>query len=244
MTILVIQNSAADPIGLVGDYLEGRQIPLQTWLPLEQAGPPPGHYSGLIILGGTMNACDDQAYPHLRQVVDLIHQFSRAEHPILGICLGAQLIARAFGGRVYANPMPELGFTRVYAVNNGADDALLQDCPAELHLMQWHFDTFELPAGAELLMTSQTCHNQCYRIGRNIYGLQFHPEVTPVMVHRWLAFKTPWIEEHYPSLFEDLETQIALHWPQAAQFAECITRAWATHLDQAAPLAISQLAAQ
>jgi GMP synthase (glutamine-hydrolysing) len=234
MTILVIQNSAADPIGILGNYLSEQGLRLQTWFPLEQSTLPPGPYSGLVILGGTMNACEDEAFPHLKQVIDLIRQFSSERKPILGICLGAQLIARAFGSRVFANPVPELGFTQVYPVNSGVQDPLLQDCPSDLHMMQWHFDTFDLPAGAELLMSSQHCLNQCYRLGENIYGVQFHPEVTPAIVRRWFTFKTPWIDENYPSLFEDLEVQIDHYWPHSARFAESIARTWLTHLNSPA----------
>jgi len=226
MTILVIQNAAADPIGLFGDYLSARGFRMETWLPLEQPTPPSGEYSGLIILGGPMNACEDEAFPHLQQVVELIHQFSASDRPILGVCLGAQLIARAFGGRVYQNPVPELGFTQIYAAKNSINEPLLQDCPANLYVMQWHFDTFDLPAEAELLMSSEKCPNQLYRIRNNIYGVQFHPEVTPEIVRGWLAFKTQWIEENYPHLFEDIELQLQQHWHQAAQFAESIAQAW------------------
>ncbi len=231
MSILVIQNSAADPIGILGDYLQGQGFHLQTWVPLEQGDLPPGDYGGLVILGGTMNACEDEAFPHLRQVVELIQQFHQAQKPILGICLGAQLIARAFGGRVYPAPVPELGFTPIYPTRQDGQDPLLQNFPSDLRVMQWHFDTFELPLGAELLMSSQQCPNQCYRIGDNIYGVQFHPEITPAIVRRWLTFKNPWIDQHYPNFCQDLETQLDLYWQQSAQFAEKIARSWATHVN-------------
>ena len=230
MTILVIQHSAADPIGVLGDYLQAGGARLQTGLPLEHPDLPQGDFDGLIILGGTMNACQDKEFPHLGQAVELIQRFHQAGKPVLGICLGAQLIARACGGRVYPAPVPELGFTRVYTVNGGEHDPLLRECPPELHIMQWHFDTFDLPAGAELLMSSQDCQNQCYRIGDNIYGVQFHPEITPDIVRHWCTFNTPWIEENYPSLFQDLEVQLELYWQQSAQFAEKIALAWLTHI--------------
>lgn len=226
MAILVVQHIASVPLGLLSQYFRNSGVQFQIWSPLEQPMPPSGHYSGLIVLGGTMNACEDETFPHLRQVVDFIQQFAEANLPILGICLGAQLIARSFGSRVYSNPTPELGFTPVYPVKTRDDDPILCHCPENLHMMQWHFDTFDLPQEAELLMSSQTCRNQFYRIQSNIYGVQFHLEVTPEIVRSWLAFQTPWIREHYPSLPQDLETQIKRFWLQSAQFAERIAQVW------------------
>lgn len=238
MSILVIQNIAIDPIGVYGEYLRAQGRRLQIWLPQEQPSPPPGDYSGLIVLGGSMNACEDDAFPHLRQVVDLIHQFSDAGKPILGICLGAQLIARAFGGRVYQNPEPELGFTPVYPAATSLAEPFLQSCPPNLHMMQWHFDTFDLPAGAELLMSSDRCRHQFYRIGNNIYGVQFHPEVSPEIVRGWLVANSAWVEEHYPSFPEELEQQLQAHWQQSTEFARQIIQSWCAQLPAAALKAI------
>lgn len=225
MDILVIQHVEADPVGILGRYLEVKGAWLHTWLVPQRLSPPQGHYDGLIVLGGPMNACDDETFPYLARVVELIRDFHRQGKPVLGICLGAQLIARAFGGRVYQNELPELGFTPLFPVA-GAVEPWLQDYPAGMPMMQWHFDTFDLPAGAQLLLTNETCRNQAFRMGSNIYGLQFHPEVTPEIVMNWMAFKTDWIEAHYPYLFQQLRDQLVMHWVQAAQFTEQLANAW------------------
>ncbi len=233
MDILVVQHVEADPVGILGRYLEVKGAWLHTWLVPQRSTPPQGTYDGLIVLGGPMNACDDENFPHLARVVELIQQFQAEGKPVLGLCLGAQLIARAFGGRVYQNEIPELGFTPLFSVVGpgvgpvvGAEEPWLQDYPPGLAMMQWHFDTFDLPVGAKLLLTNQACTNQAFRLGSNIYGLQFHPEVTPDIVMNWIAFKTEWIEAHYPHLFEQLREQLMLHWPQAAQFTEKLANAW------------------
>jgi GMP synthase-like glutamine amidotransferase len=93
-------------------------------------------------------------------------------------------------------------------------------------MMQWHFDTFDLPPGAQLLLTNDACKNQAFRVGSNVYGLQFHPEVTPEIVMDWMALKTDWIEAHYPRLFEQLREQLMLYWVQSAQFTEKLAYAW------------------
>ncbi|PZV17539.1 MAG: GMP synthase [Leptolyngbya sp.] len=225
MDILVVQHVEADPVGILGRYLEVNGAWLHTWLVPQRSTPPHGTYNGLIVLGGPMNACDDENFPYLARVVELIQQFHREGKPVLGLCLGAQLIARAFGGRVYQNEKPELGFTSLFPVA-GAKEPWLQDYPPGMPMMQWHFDTFELPVGAKLLLTNEVCTNQAFRMGSNIYGLQFHPEVTPEIVMNWIAFKTEWIEANYPHLFEQLREQLVLHWVQAAQFTEKLANAW------------------
>jgi GMP synthase-like glutamine amidotransferase len=172
-----------------------------------------------------MNACEDEHFPHLARVAALIGDFYSQGKPVLGICLGAQLIARTLGSRVYPNDRPELGFTPLFPVE-GADEAWLQDYPAGMPMMQWHFDTFDLPPGAQLLLTNDACKNQAFRVGSNVYGLQFHPEVTPEIVMDWMALTTDWIEAHYPRLFEQLREQLMLYWVQSAQFTEKLAYAW------------------
>lgn len=225
MDILVVQHVEADPIGILGLYLEGKGACLHTWLVPQRSTPPQGHYDGLIVLGGPMNACDDEAFPHLAQVTKLIREFHNQGKPVLGICLGAQLIARAFGSRVYQHEIPELGFTPLFPVAETAEPWIQAYSPG-MPMMQWHFDTFDLPAGAKLLLTNGICANQAFRLGSHTYGLQFHPEVTPDIVMSWIAFKSDWIEAHYPHLFEQLRKQLELHWVQSAQFTETLANAW------------------
>ena len=240
MKILVIQNSVRDPIGILGDPLIRHGAELVTWLPEQQSDMPKGLFSGLIILGGHMNAHEDDNYPHLKQVVDLIHQFHAEHKPIMGVCLGSQLIARAFGSQVAPHTTPELGFSPLKVVADTASagtvtEPWLQTCPADLHIMQWHFDTFDLPAPATLLMTNSICKHQAYRIGTNIYGFQFHLEVTPEIIADWLAAKSDWIDTHYPNLDQQIQKQIALYADGAATFAEHVAQHWLTLLPDSVP---------
>lgn len=225
MDVLVVQHVEADPVGILGRYLEVKGAWLHTWLVSQRPTPPYGHYDGLIVLGGPMNACEDDNFPHLARVAELIREFHSQGKPVLGICLGAQLIARAFGSRVYQNEVPELGFTPLFPTA-ATEEPWLQDYPPGMPMMQWHFDTFDLPAGAKLLLTNNACKNQAFRIGSNIYGLQFHPEVTPQVVMDWMASNTEWIEANHPHLFEQLREQLMLHWVQSAQFTEKLANAW------------------
>ena len=229
MDILVIQNSELGSVGVLGDHLQTLGAHLHTWTPLSDPALPSGQYAGLIVLGGPMNVYEDDTFPHLRQTVELIRQFHAEDKPIMGICLGAQLIARAFGCRVYPNHTPELGFSPLRAVPAAASTATepwLRELPEDLHLMQWHFDTFDLPHQAEWLITNDSCQYQAYRIGSNIYGFQFHLEVTPEIVMGWLALKTTWIDAHYPHLEQTLRQQLEHYADRSAQFAEKVAHAW------------------
>ncbi|MEL6488461.1 MAG: type 1 glutamine amidotransferase [Cyanobacteria bacterium J06621_3] len=226
MNILVIQSDSLDPAGVFGEYLLRRGAKLSVWLPEQQALPPSGDYDGLVVLGGPMNAHEDEKFPHLGQTVDLIQQFYQQHKPIVGICLGAQLIARAFGSRVYANRVPEIGFCKVRTTESVCVDPVLQNLPEDLCLMQWHFDTFDLPDEATLLMTNDVCKHQAYRIGDNIYGFQFHFEVTPEIVMDWLQEKDKWIEENYPQLESQVEIQLQRHGQSSAHFAHSVADGW------------------
>ena len=230
MRILVIQNGALDPIGTLGESLIQRGAELSIWRSWssEQAVPVEHDYSSVIILGGSMNACEDDKFPHLSQTVELIRQFHAADKPVMGVCLGAQLIARAFGARVHSLDRPEIGFSplRVMSDAEVAPEAWLRSCPPDLHCMQWHSDTFELPEQATLLMTNDVCQNQAFRIGSTIYGFQFHPEVTPEMVMSWLVMNTAEIETDYPNLEQRLRQQVQRYAEQSAQFADEVAAFW------------------
>lgn len=235
--ILVVQHSQLDPIGVLGEHLVRRGATLSTWLTETQAAPPSGNYAGLIILGGSMNAHEDQKFSHLRQTVDLVREFHRKEKPILGICLGAQLIARAFGSSVYPHRVPELGFSPVFKVGENLSEPWLNACSEKgISLMQWHFDTFELPVGAALLMTNDVCENQAYRISDNVYGFQFHFEVTPEIVMDWLADKSDWVEKNYPRLDAKVEEQVKAYAQQSAWFAGEVAKDWLSLVPQ--PVAV------
>ena len=230
MNILTIQHSPLDPAGALGEQLVSCGAQLFTWLPQQQPVPTAADYSALVIMGGLMGAYEEDKFPHLQQTIELIHQFHAENKPIMGICLGAQLIARAFGSHVYPHRTPELGYSPVKVIDPMAQEPWLRDCPENLYVMQWHFDTFDLPSQATLLMTNDVCKNQAYRIGSNIYGFQFHLEATPEIISGWKTMKDPWIEANYPHLEQQLEVQVQIYAPQSIQFAQKVARAWANYI--------------
>jgi GMP synthase (glutamine-hydrolysing) len=137
----------------------------------------------LLFMGGPMSANDD--LPYIRQELDLIGDAVSLGKPILGVCLGSQLIAKALGARVYANAVKEIGWYPLYWTAAAARDPLFHGLTAPETVFHWHGETFDLPPGADLLVYSDACRHQAYRVGENIYGLQFHLEVTPEMISDW-----------------------------------------------------------
>lgn len=226
MNILVIQSSSQDPIGVLGTRLESQGAQLFTWLIEQEPSAPSIDYEGLIILGRTTSAQAHQHLPKLNTMVELIQCFHHEDKPIMGICLGAQLIARAFGSKVHKHSIAELGYSPLLLADRTAEEPWLQNLPSNLNLMQWHFDTFDLPDSAQLLMTNYICRNQAYRIGRKIYGFQFHLEVTPEIVMNWLARKNAWIKSNYPYLDGELTQQVKVYSKRSEKFAYQVADAW------------------
>lgn len=131
----------------------------------------------LIVMGGPMSVNDEDGYPWLAIEKDFIRRFIAAGKPVLGICLGAQLIAVSMGGEVFANSEKEIGWFPIEPVEN--DNDRVYNFQGEVDVFHWHGETFSLPKGAEHLAKSKVCRNQAFQIGRNVIGLQFHLETTP-----------------------------------------------------------------
>lgn len=168
-------------LAAAGWELDVRRLDAGARLPPTMAG-----HAALVVLGGFMSVHDRGAYPHLAQTEELLRQAVALDLPVLGLCLGGQLLAAALGGRVTRNPVPEIGASRVTLTEEGRADPLFAGCPPELPVFQWHGETFStLPAGGALLATSPACRHQAFRVGRRAYGLQFHFEVTEEMVAAW-----------------------------------------------------------
>lgn len=127
----------------------------------------------LLICGGPMGATDEAIYPWIAEEKEFIRAVVEAGKAVLGICLGGQMIASALGAQISTNPQPEIGWYRLTAHSR-------EDCFQfpEMTVMQWHYQTFALPEGAQLLASTASCPNQAYQIGERVIGLQCHPEMT------------------------------------------------------------------
>lgn len=139
---------------------------------------------GFIFMGGPMSANDNLDY--IRAELRLIERAVQDGKPVLGICLGAQLIAKALGAQVYRNRVKEIGWYPVWWTPAAADDPLLKDIQSPEVVFHWHGETFDLPQGSAWLAHSERCDHQAFRFGDNTYGFQFHLEVTPEMIADWV----------------------------------------------------------
>jgi GMP synthase (glutamine-hydrolysing) len=183
MSILVVRHEPFEHLGRFAEILKQGQIPFfykDLGEPLALDG-----CAGVIVMGGPQSANDP--LPGLAAELKLIEQAVAAQTPVLGICLGAQLIAKALGARVYRNPEKEIGWAPVYFNEAAGRDPVFGGVDSPSIVFQWHRETFDLPAGAEWLAYSDKCLHQAYRFGPNVYGVQFHPEITPEMIVDWSA---------------------------------------------------------
>ena len=187
---LVVTHTESEDPGLIGTWLPEVGLELdvvEPWrgddLPADLEG-----YDALVVMGGPQQAYDDSSAPWLAETKALIRKAVGSSLPTLGVCLGAQLLAEATGGRVApAANGPELGAKLVGKRDVAGNDPLFWDLPLSPLVVQWHFDeVVDLPPGATLLMSSPACPHQAFRVGDRAWGIQFHVETDPAMVERWL----------------------------------------------------------
>lgn len=186
--IVVFQHAPQEHLGALHDIFRAAGLAVQV-VPLYEDVPANMDWTsiiGLVVLGGPMNVEETRTYPFLKREIQWIKQALACEVPIFGICLGAQLLAKTLGARVYPNATKEIGWYEVHLTEASGVDPLFLGLPAELITFQWHGDTFDLPQGAVLLATGTKCRNQAFRFGTNAWGLQFHPEMTIEMIADWL----------------------------------------------------------
>jgi len=186
--ILVFQHVPYEPLGALDPLIRGRRhrIKYVNFGREPLAEPSLQGYQALIILGGPMNIGQEALFPHLDIEKKLILQAIEADIPVLGICLGAQLIASALGANVHPMTNAEIGWYPLHATNQGSADPLFREFGESEPIFQWHAYTFDLPVGATRLITSENCPNQAFKVGSNVYGFQFHLEADLALIQRWL----------------------------------------------------------
>jgi GMP synthase (glutamine-hydrolysing) len=187
---LVITHTPAESPGTLSEWLPAAGIELDVLEPWNgDRLPEQVSADALVVMGGPQQAYDDGSAPWLRQTKQLLRAAGREGLPVLGICLGGQLLAEAMGGRVRAGTEgPELGARLISKRDAAVDDPLFNDIPLSPVVVQWHWDAIvELPPRALLLAASTRYTNQAFRVGAKAYGLQFHIETPPEMVRGWAA---------------------------------------------------------
>lgn len=178
MKIHVLQHSSINTLGTIEEYARTKNHLLESSRFYEIKTPPKlDSFDLLIIMGGPIGVYDYKQNPWLRNEKDFIKQVTEAGKPVLGICLGAQLLADILGSRVYENRHMEMGWFPVRETAEGKKSGFLKGLPEEITVFHWHFRTFDLPAGAIHLFESEGCKNQGFIYDSRIVALQFHSEV-------------------------------------------------------------------
>jgi GMP synthase-like glutamine amidotransferase len=211
--LLVMQPDTSDPVGPLGSWFEeaGALLDIRK-LPDDHLPDQLDGYDGVVCLGGGMNAEDDRGHPWLADVRRVLARAVSAGTATLGICLGAQLLTVATGGRVVRGAKgPEVGPGLVSKKDAAWTDPLFAELPLMQDVLQFHQDAIDtLPPGATLLASAPKYQNQAFRVHRRGYGIQFHIETTPAAVRSWAADSPELAEQARPGVFE-LEALIAAH---------------------------------
>ena len=183
--LIVLRHVPYEGPGLIEDMLEGRGLPyrivdiFEDGVPLSAAG-----FTGLVSMGGPMSVNDGAK--EIEKEKALLMEARDRDIPVLGVCLGAQIIASAMGARVYAGDSPEVGWGSVTLTPDGTGDPLMSGVERTLPVLHWHKETFDLPQDAIHLACSERFENQAFRVGSRTYGFQFHLEADEAMVREWV----------------------------------------------------------
>ncbi len=182
--ILIFRHAAGEGPGYFARFLERHGLPCRL-IRIDQNEPVPESIddsSGLVLMGGPISVNDP--LPWIPRVLALVREAMAADRPVLGHCLGGQLLSKALGGTVAPNPVREIGWLPVQRVENAAANAWLDGLAPEFEVFHWHGETFTIPAGASHILASRACPHQGFVIGKAL-GLQCHVEMLPKMIHDW-----------------------------------------------------------
>ena len=181
-----------------------------------------------IVLGGPIGAYEEEAYPFLREQIDILEQRLAAGRPTMGICLGAQLIARAAGAKVYPSGAKEIGFHPI-TLSDAGHRSCLAPFAADPVTLHWHGDTFDLPDGAERLASTDLCENQAFAMGPNVIGFQFHPETSAQNIEQWLIGHATELAAAGIDI-PRLRAEAEVHGPRLARKAHAVAADWLKQL--------------
>jgi GMP synthase (glutamine-hydrolysing) len=186
--VLALIHGRQGRSGVFGEAVLARGHELEEWS-LAWGEPPPrplDDYGAFLVFGGSMHADQEDRHPWLREETLFLQRLLDLRTPVFGVCLGAQLLARAAHAPVGPSSEPEIGWYDVELTQEAADDPVLSRLPERFRAFQWHFYTYGVPAGAVELARSAVC-TQAFRLGDAAWGIQFHAEVTRAQIERWLA---------------------------------------------------------
>ncbi len=224
LPLLVVRHHFEENLGALERIFIERGIPF-TYRDVFRYEMLPGRlnaYSGFIVLGGFMGVYEQEEYPFLKDELNWLTGVLDAGKPVLGICLGSQLVASALGARVFRGEAgPEIGWKPVHLTEEGKADPVFKNVPEAFVPIHWHGDTFDLPAGAKMLASSEMYPHQAFRYGENAYGFQFHFEANQKLIDYWMKTDPETMEKAGVSA-EPLQADTAKYLPALENLAEQI----------------------
>jgi GMP synthase-like glutamine amidotransferase len=196
--------------------------------PLSYPGLPaePGDYSGLIVMGGPMSAHDTAEHAFLMELMALIRGFGIANRPVLGVCLGAQVIARAYDGEVFRMGKLEAGYVAMHTTQEAAKDPVFAGVTGNFAAFHTHYEGVRNIPGATVLASGGLSAVQAYRIGETTYGVQFHPEVTIDVARDWVRKFGAVFCKDEPRLITDLDRDFAAYFPRSLRLCRRLVENW------------------
>lgn len=227
--ILIVQHHPNEGPGYLASVLQRHQLPYRVLEVAQEPLPPKlGDIPALVSMGGPMSANDD--LPWISQEIRLIREAASRGIPVLGHCLGGQLISKALGGVVTRNPVPEIGWHDVHVQTETGPDWLKQLPPCFLGF-HWHGDTFSLPVGARRIFSNHFCQNQGFILG-SLYALQCHVEMTQDLVRQWVADNPQDLQQPSASVqtATEMTTDLSARVTQLQAVADVIYTAWLAQL--------------
>lgn len=187
MKVLAVVHGPMVRAGIFADVIESQGHTFLEWRPGVDGWPAPDA-DAVIVFGGSMNVDQEDTHPRLRDEDAYVRELVETRTPTLGVCLGAQLLAKAAGAHVGPSPVSEVGWVDVGLTSEGVDDPVLGRFPERFSAFQWHHYAFHVPAGAVQLARNDVCA-QAFRLGDAAWGVQFHPEVTLDQIRGWVDEK-------------------------------------------------------
>lgn len=230
-SVLVLQHEACETLGTIEGALMQRGIAAQTIASYAGELVPRqiGEAAGLIVLGGPMGVYEQEQYPFLHQEMHLIGNALAQNMPVLGVCLGAQLLAHTLGAAVAKARQPEIGWYPLFLTEEARRDQLWAGIASPCMAFHWHGDAFALPAGAVALASSALTPCQAFRFGDNNYGLQCHLEVTTSLIENWTVLFGAELQ-NAGLIPEEIQTQAITELPQMQRTAQAVFGTWANLL--------------
>lgn len=230
--VLVLQHARSEGLGTIEGALRGSGHSFKYLRTFEGEAVPKvaGNIRGLVIMGGPMGVYEHAKYPFLKDEIKLIESFLTEGKPILGVCLGSQLLASVLGAEVKKGPRKEIGWYQIHLNANAMEDRLFKGQPRSFIAYHWHGDTFDLPAEVVPLASSDLTAVQAFRHGENVYGFLFHMEVTRAQIQTMLQEFSKEIQQEKldgPGIL----SSSASYLPQMREIGDAVFGRWAAALE-------------